>query len=90
MLREVLMLVIPRLADNFPLDILVANLVVSFVTGSRHGALPSACRVRWDQPIGWDRHCWRIVDVFEFCLRDGRVDVRFGGKLSSCLRLRLD
>jgi fluoride exporter len=32
-LREVLMLVIPRLADNFPLDILVANLVASFVLG---------------------------------------------------------
>jgi CrcB protein len=27
------MLVIPRLADNFPLDILVANLVASFVLG---------------------------------------------------------
>ena len=32
-LRELLMLVIPRLADNFPLDILVANLVASFVLG---------------------------------------------------------
>jgi CrcB protein len=32
-LREILMLVIPRLADNFPLDILVANLVASFVLG---------------------------------------------------------
>jgi CrcB protein len=32
-LREFLMLVIPRLADNFPLDILVANLVASFVLG---------------------------------------------------------
>jgi fluoride exporter len=32
-LRELLMLVIPRLADNFPLDILVANLVASFLLG---------------------------------------------------------
>jgi hypothetical protein len=53
------------------------------------GALPSACCVRWDQPNGWDRRCWRVVDVFELCLRDGRVNVRFGGKRSSRLRLRL-
>jgi fluoride exporter len=32
-MREILMLVIPRLADNFPLDILVANLAASFVLG---------------------------------------------------------
>ena len=32
-LREFLMLVVPKLADNFPLDILVANLVASFVLG---------------------------------------------------------
>jgi len=57
---------------------------------SRHCALPSACRVRWDQPTGWDRHCWWVVDIFELCLRDGRVDVRFGGELDICLRLRLD
>jgi hypothetical protein len=37
---------------------------------------------------GWDRRCWRVVAVFEICLRDGRVNVRFGGKRSSCLRLR--
>ena len=53
------------------------------------GALPSACCLRWDQPNGWHRRCWRVVDVFELCLRDGRVNVRFGGKRSSCLRLRL-
>jgi hypothetical protein len=43
------------------------------------GALPSACCVRWDQPNGWDRRYWRVVDVFGLCLRDGRVNVRFGG-----------
>jgi CrcB protein len=32
-LREVLMLRVPRLLDGFPLDILVANLVASFLLG---------------------------------------------------------
>ena len=32
-LRELLMLLIPRLADNFPLDILVANLAASLLLG---------------------------------------------------------
>jgi hypothetical protein len=31
------------------------------------------------KPNGWDRRCWRVVDVFGLCLRDGRVNVRFGG-----------
>ena len=33
MLREFTMLMVPNLADKFPLDILVANLVASFVLG---------------------------------------------------------
>ena len=33
MLRELLMLIVPRLADNFPLDILAANLVATFLLG---------------------------------------------------------
>jgi fluoride exporter len=33
MLREFAMLMVPNLADNFPLDILVANLVASFLLG---------------------------------------------------------
>ena len=33
MLREFVMLVVPDLADGFPLDILVANLVAAFVLG---------------------------------------------------------
>jgi CrcB protein len=33
MLREGIMLRVPNLADNFPLDILVANLVASFLLG---------------------------------------------------------
>ena len=32
-LREVSMLMVPNLADNFPLDILVANLVAAFLLG---------------------------------------------------------
>ena len=32
-LRELLMLLIPRLADNFPVDILVANLAASLLLG---------------------------------------------------------
>lgn len=32
-LRELLMLIVPKLADNFPVDILVANLVASFMLG---------------------------------------------------------
>ena len=33
MLREFTMLMVPNLADNFPLDILVANLVAAFLLG---------------------------------------------------------
>jgi CrcB protein len=33
MLREFVMLMVPNLADGFPLDILVANVVASFVLG---------------------------------------------------------
>ncbi|MET0917436.1 MAG: CrcB family protein [Burkholderiales bacterium] len=33
MLREFLMLIVPSLADGFPLDILAANLVASFLLG---------------------------------------------------------
>ena len=33
MLREFSMLMVPNLADNFPLDILVANLVAAFLLG---------------------------------------------------------
>jgi fluoride exporter len=33
MLREFTMLLVPNLADNFPLDILVANLVAAFLLG---------------------------------------------------------
>ena len=33
MLREFTMLMVPKLADNFPLDILVANLVAAFLLG---------------------------------------------------------
>jgi len=33
LLRELLMLIVPRLADNFPLDILAANLVATFLLG---------------------------------------------------------
>ena len=33
MLRELTMLMVPNLADNFPLDILVANLVAAFLLG---------------------------------------------------------
>jgi hypothetical protein len=33
MLRELIMLVVPNLADSFPLDILVANLVAAFLLG---------------------------------------------------------
>ena len=33
MLREFLMLIVPHLADNFPLDILAANLVATFLLG---------------------------------------------------------
>ena len=33
MLREFAMLMVPNLADNFPLDILVANLVAAFLLG---------------------------------------------------------
>lgn len=32
-LRELVMLIVPNLADGFPLDILVANLVAAFVLG---------------------------------------------------------
>jgi CrcB protein len=32
-LREFLMLIVPHLADNFPLDILVANIVATFLLG---------------------------------------------------------
>ncbi len=32
-LREFSMLMVPNLADNFPLDILVANLVAAFLLG---------------------------------------------------------
>jgi fluoride exporter len=32
-LRELTMLMVPNLADNFPLDILVANLVAAFLLG---------------------------------------------------------
>ena len=46
-LRELLILVIPRLADDFPLDILVANLVASFLLGLVTGL----CR-RMSCPIG--------------------------------------
>ena len=33
MLREFIMLIVPHLADNFPLDILVANIVATFLLG---------------------------------------------------------
>jgi CrcB protein len=33
MLREFIMLMVPNLVDNFPLDILVANLVAAFLLG---------------------------------------------------------
>ena len=33
MLREFIMLMVPNLTDNFPLDILVANLVAAFLLG---------------------------------------------------------
>ena len=33
MLREFIMLMVPNLADSFPLDILVANLVATFLLG---------------------------------------------------------
>jgi CrcB protein len=33
MLREFTMMMVPNLADNFPLDILVANLVAAFLLG---------------------------------------------------------
>jgi fluoride exporter len=33
MLREFIMLMVPKLADSFPLDILVANLVATFLLG---------------------------------------------------------
>jgi fluoride exporter len=33
MLREFTMLMVPNLADNFPLDILIANLVAAFLLG---------------------------------------------------------
>ena len=33
MLREFIMLIVPHLADNFPLDILVANLAAAFLLG---------------------------------------------------------
>ena len=33
MLREFSMLMVPNLADNFPLDILVANLLAAFLLG---------------------------------------------------------
>ena len=33
MLREFTMLMVPNLADNFPLDILVANIVAAFLLG---------------------------------------------------------
>jgi len=33
MLREFAMLMVPKLADNFPLDILVANLLAAFLLG---------------------------------------------------------
>jgi CrcB protein len=33
MLRELIMLMVPNLADSFPLDILVANLVAAFLLG---------------------------------------------------------
>jgi fluoride exporter len=33
MLREFMMMMVPHLSDNFPLDILVANLVAAFLLG---------------------------------------------------------
>lgn len=33
MLRECIMLIVPELADNFPLNVLVANLVAGFLLG---------------------------------------------------------
>jgi len=47
------------------------------------GALPSACCVRWDQPNGWDRRCWRVVDVFELCLRVTVFHLDIVGNLSA-------
>jgi hypothetical protein len=77
-LHEILMLVIPKLADNFPLDILVAVVRAR----SRHVLCRRHVVSDGINLLVGDRHCWRVVDVFEFCLRDGRVDIRFGGELN--------
>jgi CrcB protein len=45
MLREFIMLMVPNLADGFPLDILVANLLAAFLLG-----LITALH-RWTGPV---------------------------------------
>ena len=80
MLREFTMLMVPNLVDNFPLDILVANLVAAFLLGLVAALASQADRVRRCRDAGRHRHCRRTVNIFELCLWRSRADVGLDGK----------
>ena len=77
MLRELAMLMVPNLADNFPLDILVANLLAAFLLG-----LVTALHRRQVVSEGADMllGAGMAVNIFELCLWGGRADVGLDGR----------
>ena len=66
-LRELFMLIVPNLADGFPLDILAANLVASFLLGFAT-TLHSQKVVSDDVNSLLGTALRRTVDVFQLCL----------------------
>jgi hypothetical protein len=89
-LRELFMLLTPRLADSFPLDILAANLLALLPARCRHGPRPPARRIRGNELTSWHRRRRRTIDVLERRLWHGRAHVRFGSERWRCRRLRPD
>jgi hypothetical protein len=80
MLRESAMLMVPNLADKFPLDILVANLVAAFLLGlvtalHRRQIVSEGAELLVGTGIAGG-----LSTFFELCLWRGRLDVGLDGK----------